>query len=144
MDDKLKTNNKNDILVDRYDPSSPFEHLIYNREKEERREQRDIFLTSLFENFENNGANNVNLLTSTKFNFEKDLKILNGKNIQVGKGVGTIIGTEATQKLGFFGQTPTAQISAITDPTGGAVVDAEARTKIIQIVDALQALGLVA
>lgn len=80
----------------------------------------------------------------TNYNFEKHITILNDKNIQVGKGVGTMIGTEATQKLGFYGVTPKVQQSAISDPSGGATVDAEARTKIIQIVDALQALGFLA
>lgn len=80
----------------------------------------------------------------TNFNFQKHITILDDKNIQVGRTNGTKIGTAADQKVGFFGQTPTTQIAAITDPSGGATVDAEARTKIIQIIDALQALGLVA
>lgn len=33
--------------------------------------------------------------------------------------------------------------AAITDPTGGATIDTEARTAIIAIIDALQALNLI-
>lgn len=46
--------------------------------------------------------------------------------------------------LGFFGATPAAQPAAISDPSGGGVQDAESRTAIAAIIDALQTLGLVA
>jgi hypothetical protein len=36
------------------------------------------------------------------------------------------------------------QIATITDPTGGATTDAEARAAIADIIDALQAAGIIA
>lgn len=80
----------------------------------------------------------------TNFNFQKHITILDDKNIQVGRTNGTKIGTATDQKIGFFGHAPVIQQSAITDPSGGATVDAEARAKIIQIRDALKSLGLIA
>jgi len=67
-----------------------------------------------------------------------------GRNIQVGKSTGTKIGTETTQKLGFFGETPVVQPSAISAPSGGATVDTQARASINAIITALQSLGLTA
>lgn len=75
---------------------------------------------------------------------QKTMQFLDGRNIQVAKGTGTKIGTEATQKLGFFGKTPIVQVSAIAAPAGGATQDAEARTAISLIKSALTNLGLTA
>lgn len=44
--------------------------------------------------------------------------------------------------VGFFGATPVAQQSHITDPSGGVVIDSESRTAIAAIIDALEAFGL--
>lgn len=44
-------------------------------------------------------------------------------------------------KMGFFGATPVAQQSTISDPSGGSTVDAEARSAINALIDQLQALG---
>ena len=38
---------------------------------------------------------------------------------------------------------PLNQLSDITDPTGGAVVDAEARTAVNSLIDRLQEIGLI-
>ena len=43
---------------------------------------------------------------------------------------------------GFFGTTPTTQPTAVADPSGGAIIDAESRTAIAAIIDRIQALGL--
>jgi hypothetical protein len=45
-----------------------------------------------------------------------------GANISLGSNLGTMIGTAATQKLGFFGSMPASQptaLAAINDSTGG-------------------------
>lgn len=46
-------------------------------------------------------------------------------------------------QLGVGGATPASRQSAITAPTGGATVDAEARTAINAIITALEQFGLV-
>lgn len=56
-----------------------------------------------------------------KFVFQRDLQLLDGRNIQLAKGTGTKIGTEATQKLGLYGVTPVVQASAISTPVIGTV-----------------------
>ena len=41
-----------------------------------------------------------------RYTFQKHIQILNGRNIQTGRSIGTKIGTAADQKIGFFGATP--------------------------------------
>ena len=43
--------------------------------------------------------------------FSRSMQILDGRNIQLAKGTGTKIGTEITQKLGFYNTTPIVQRS---------------------------------
>jgi hypothetical protein len=72
------------------------------------------------------------------------LSITDAKDITLGTTTGTKIGTATTQKLGFYNATPIVQGAAIADPTGGATVDAEARTAINDLISRLEALGLIA
>jgi hypothetical protein len=65
-------------------------------------------------------------------------------NIATGTTTGTKIGTATTQKLGFWNTTPVVQPAHIADPSGGAVVDAEARTAINAILAWQATLGLTA
>ena len=67
-----------------------------------------------------------------------------GDNIVLNTTTGTKIGTAASQKLGFYNATPVVQRTLIADPSGGATQDAEARTAIVAIIDALVATGLMA
>jgi hypothetical protein len=69
------------------------------------------------------------LLGSSQYQFQKDAKFYDGRNIQTGNVTGTMIGTTTTQKLGFFGTTP------ITKPATPAATAAG-------IISLLQALGL--
>ena len=46
--------------------------------------------------------------------------------------------------MGFFGATPAAQPAAVADATGGATVDAEARTAINDLLARLRTLGIIA
>lgn len=57
---------------------------------------------------------------------------------------GTKIGTGTTQKIGFYNATPVVQPTHIADPSGGAVIDAEARTAINSILAWQATLGLTA
>lgn len=77
------------------------------------------------------------------FTFQKDIRLLNGKNIYFGSSQGTKIGA-STDKLAFYGHTPITRPSSISAPGGGATVDSEARTVIGTIITTLQTLGLTA
>lgn len=76
-----------------------------------------------------------------RFIWKKLLQFLDGRNIQFGRTTGTMIGTAADQKLGFFGHAPVAQQSHISAPSGGATVDTNARTTINSIISLLQTFG---
>ena len=84
------------------------------------------------------------LVKSDHYTFEKGIQMLDGRNVQLGKGTGTKIGTATDQKLAFFGDTPVDQPATIADPSGGVTQDAEARTAVNTLIDRLQELGLIA
>jgi hypothetical protein len=81
---------------------------------------------------------------SDRFIMSKTFQLMDGRNIQLGKGTGTKIGTEATQKIGFFGVSPVAQQGHISAPSGGVTVDGQARGAINAALTALAALGFIA
>lgn len=81
---------------------------------------------------------------SDRLVLEKLLQILDGRNIQTGTQTGTMIGTAANQKVGFYGKTPIAQSGAISAPSGGATIDAQARSAIVSIIAVLVNSGLIA
>lgn len=99
-------------------------------EQEQRLERIEALMSSLF--------------ATDKYLFHKHIQLLDGRNIQTGKTTGTIIGTESTQKLGFFGKAPVAQQASIADPSGGATIDSQARTAVNSILDVLDNLGFTA
>ena len=76
--------------------------------------------------------------------FQKNTQILDARNIQLGKTTGTKLGTEATQKLGFFGVDPVVQQAAIAAASGGTPADVEVRAVVVLILTALRNLGLIA
>jgi len=65
-------------------------------------------------------------------------------NIVLGTTTGTAIGTAAAQKLGFWNATPVVQPAAVADASGGATVDAEARTALNDLLAKLRTIGLIA
>lgn len=67
-----------------------------------------------------------------------------GVNIIAATSTGTKIGTATTQLLGFWNATPVDQPAHINDPSGGVVIDAEARTALNSVLDLLQETGLMA
>lgn len=86
-----------------------------------------------------------NFDTLERYTFQKKLQIFDGRNIQVGKTTGTKIATATDQKLSVYGVTPVVQQSKINDPSGQATdLDAEARTAINAILDAIEAFGITA
>ncbi len=65
-----------------------------------------------------------------------------GSNFVFGTTTGTKIGNTTSDKLAFWNTTPVVQPAHIADPTGGATVDAEARTAIDAILAQLATTGL--
>ena len=84
------------------------------------------------------------LIFSDRYVFQRDLQLLDGRNIQLATGTGTKIGTANTQKLGLWGTTPVVQPTAIADVAAGAVAsDGVARTAINSILAALRLPGFI-
>ena len=52
------------------------------------------------------------LVKSDRYIFEKLLQIADGRNIQLGRTTGTMIGTASDQKVGFYGVTPVIRQTA--------------------------------
>ena len=70
------------------------------------------------------------------------LNVADTVNFVFSGSTGTKIGTGTLQKLAFWGVTPVVQPSHISNPSGGSVIDVEARTKINAILADLAELGL--
>ena len=82
------------------------------------------------------------LVASNRYTFLRDTEYFDGRNLKFGKNVGTRIGTETTQKLGFWGKTPIVQRTAILNPSGGSTVDTQARSTIANIINFFTTIGL--
>lgn len=67
------------------------------------------------------------LLKSDRLILNKTLQFQDGRNIQTAQSTGTKIATSATQKIGFYGKTPTAQ------QTGIAATAAALQTALINL-----------
>ncbi len=76
--------------------------------------------------------------------FDGNITLADAKNIILNTSTGTKIGTSTTQKIGFYNATPISQGASVADATGGATVDAEARTAINALISRIEALGLIA
>lgn len=81
---------------------------------------------------------------SDRYVFQKNLQLMDGRNIQLARGTGTKIGTATDQKLAFYGETPVVQAASISNPSGGSTQDSESRTAIISILTALRNIGIIA
>lgn len=84
------------------------------------------------------------LKKSDRYVFEKDIEMANGRNIILSTGAtsgsGTIIGTTTTQKLGFYGTTPTTQPASVVVASG---CTGNADTAVNQLRARIEALGLI-
>lgn len=49
------------------------------------------------------------MVKSDRYTFQRDIQMLDGRNVQTAGGTGTKIATAAAQKLGFWGATPVVQ-----------------------------------
>lgn len=70
--------------------------------------------------------------------------VTDANDFAFGTTTGTKIGTATSQKLGFYNATPIVQGASVADASGGAVIDAEARTAINALISRIEALGLIA
>ncbi len=84
------------------------------------------------------------LVLSDRYIFQKNIQIMDGRNIQFALGTGTKIGTATTQKISVYGVMPIVQAGAISGPSGGATVDSQARTAINSIITAIKNFGITA
>ncbi len=88
-------------------------------------------------------------IVSDRYVFSRHAQFLDGKNIQVARGTGTQIGTEALQKISLHGVTPVVQAAAISYPDipGGTYVQGEAqavRDALVDIIIVLHDKGIIA
>ena len=93
-----------------------------------------------------NAANNADLAmfsftVNDRFRIESHAEIADAKNIVLGTGTGTMLGTSALQKLGLWGKTPVSRGPAwtITNVSTDRSYDANATT-IDELADALGTL----
>lgn len=86
----------------------------------------------------------VSNLMDAALNLTGTKTVFDGANLAFGTTTGTKLGTDPSQKIGFFNATPVDRPLTVADPTGGVTQDAEARTAINAIIDRLQELGLIA
>ena len=71
---------------------------------------------------------------------DRNVHINDGRTIQTGQTTGAIIGNDPLEKVGFHG-VASAQAPKIADPTGGSVIDVEARTAINSLIDVSEGKG---
>ena len=83
------------------------------------------------------------LLAPGMMTIQNNVQIFDGRTIQVGKKYGTMIGTESTQKLGFYGVTPVVQQAVSTIASGSSASDGTARAGVNAIITALIAVGII-
>ncbi len=83
-------------------------------------------------------SNSVTIFTITNVS----VTFADAVNMVVNATTGTKIATATSQKIAFWNATPIVQPAHIADPSGGATVDAEARTAIAAINALLASTGL--
>jgi len=94
-----------------------------------------------------NTSNNLVIgegVTANSVYMAQGFNMADGKSILCGSTSGMKIGTATTQKLGLWNTTPVVQPTAVTDASGGAVIDAEARTALNGLLAKLRTVGLIA
>ena len=79
-------------------------------------EQRITCLEGIIANMMKSGEYSFN----KNVKFERNILIKDGVNIQTQGTTGTKIGTSASQKIGFFGQTPKVQVPTASIPSTAA------------------------
>lgn len=72
------------------------------------------------------------------------MAVTNAVDFSFGTSTGTRFGTATNQRIGFYNATPIVQGASVADATGGATIDAEARTAINALISRIEATGLIA
>lgn len=110
-------------------------------------------VVAAFEIASDGAANSGNLIfknrgngggLSEKLRMDTQVRLADGINLESGTGVGSMIAGTALQKLGFFGQAPTARPAAVADPAGGVIIDVECRAQLTLLLARMRQLGLIA
>lgn len=104
-------------------------------------EQPDNQVTQLVQQIALLTARLNKLEKSDRYIFEKNIQLLDGRNFQFGGTNGTKLGV-TNSKIGFYGTAPVAQPNAISQPSGGATVDSQARTAINALIAMVHNNGL--
>ena len=84
------------------------------------------------------------LVFGTSPTFTTSIVMADAANMVLNATTGTKIGTATTQKLAFYNAVPIIQGAAVADASGGATIDAEARTAINALLARIRSLGLIA
>jgi len=84
-----------------------------------------------------------------RYIFDKNIQILNARNIQLGRTAGTQIGTATDQLLGFYGTTPVNQPDTVADAEtqGGTYSQTDVQsiaTAVNALIARLKETGLIA
>jgi hypothetical protein len=87
------------------------------------------------------GATTISSITDNRQCFNVVGSWADGVNITLGSATGTQIATAATQKLGFFGKTPTTQ-PTMGAATAGTTYTSNEQTMLQAVYNAVRALGL--
>jgi len=92
-------------------------------------------------------SSDVLVIGSTDTNnifMSQTVQMQEAKDLQLGTTTGTKIGTGTTQKLSFWNATPVVQPAAVADASGGATIDAEARTALNALLARMRTVGMIA
>ena len=81
-------------------------------------------------------------IKADRYRFPRDIELVDAINFRFNGITGTKIGTDTSQKLSFYGVTPIVQPTAVTAPSGGTVIDTQARTAINSLITQFHNLGL--
>ena len=81
-------------------------------------------------------------MKQSKYVFGRPIQILDGNDITLASEHGTRFGTNSAQKIAFLGATPIPRYGPLTYPSGGTVIDAEARSAASDALYVLSQFGL--
>lgn len=79
---------------------------------------------------------------SDRYTIQQRMQFLDGMKIQAGTTTGLIIGSTATEKIGFFGQTGAIQQTSVGALTANFTYTNQERYMIQTMYDAIRAYGL--